>query len=327
MLLPKKVQIKINAQNRLKYEERLGTSLIKGQLVTISQFMILETSRLKVECQCDFCGVNFLKERVNVKKKTFCNNNCKNKYLRKSFSGENNPNPKKDKIPVRCFICDKQFDVFESKSKKQDIFLCSRDCYKEHRRDNYNKDNIYNYQDVETSCTTCEKKFKTSKWYLETKKNLFCTQECYWSHRKNFYKEFYYNDDLNNSRLESAPEKKVREWLQEKPVKFKAECGFLRKYFVDFYLPEYKLIIEVYGDYWHVNPQVYDVDNNNSELKILHKNQRDFVDSKYDLNRVNELESYGYKVVWLWEKDINENLDFHMNNLFENEMSKINKNP
>ena len=275
-----------------------------------------------VSCECDFCEKEFDKKRVNIKGKlTFCNTDCKNKYLKLKYSGEDNPNPKKKKINLQCSNCDENIYVHESQFKKQDNFFCCRDCYYEYRSDNYNRESIYNYQDKESICAdkNCNNKFKTSDWYLNNKNNLFCSQKCYWKHRKENYSEIYYQESLNNSRKETLPEKMVREWLESNNIKFKQEVGFLRKYFVDFYLPNHKTIIEVYGDYWHSNPDIYDVYNNDKSKKKLHLNQVEKINSNHDEVRKMELESYGFKVKILWEKDIYENLDYLMSNVFNEE--------
>lgn len=303
------MKIIINGRNREKYEEALNIVLKNGQEITINQHQLLKSSRMEVECECDFCGNHFKKQRVSLKGKTFCDNHCRNENLRKIGSSDLNPNPKKDKVDVKCHICEKEFQVFESKFKKQEVFLCDRDCYKKHRSLNYSGENVYNYQEVFTKCTTCEKEIKTSKWYLDNKINLFCTHNCYWVHRKDFYREFYYSEILNDYRKETKPEKDVREWLTKQGIKFKQEIGFLRKYFVDFYLPEYKLIIEVYGDYWHVNPKIYDTLKNNPSKKPMHKNQEKYFNSNRDKQRQGELESYGYKMCVIWEEETKTILD------------------
>ena len=317
----KQITIKINSANRKKYEEKIGKSFVNGESITISQLDLLEKTRIEVDCTCDFCGEIFSKKRNAISgTKTFCNNSCRNSYLSKLYKTNGNPNPSKKKIEVNCFICKKSIEIHESKYKKQDSFLCSRECYKEHRSKNYSKTNTYNYQEIFVDCSMCETKVKTSKWYLENKKHIFCSAECYWNHRKKYYKEFYYRDDLNNYRKETNPERLVREWLEEKGFEkdkdFYQECGFLKKYYVDFYIPKYKLMIEVYGDYWHVNPNIYDIHGNDETKKPVNNNQRELLESNYDELRIEELQSYGYTVHILWEEDILNNLDKHMKNIF-----------
>lgn len=311
------MSIKINHANRKKYELKFNETFKNGQTIKIKQTQILETTRTEVKCICDYCNKDCYKKRVDIKldSKTFCNKDCKNNFLKNLYLSDKNPNPKKDKIKVNCEVCNKEFLIFESKFKNQKNFVCSRDCYKKHRSNNYNGSNIYNYQDSYVPCEMCKKNVKTSKWYMENKKHIFCSQDCYWEHRSIYYKEFYYDSSLNDSRKETKPEKLVREWLEDNKIYFIQEAGFIRKYFADFYIPKTKTIIEVYGDYWHVNPNVYDINNDDNYKKKLHKNQIDFLGSNYDEIRKKELESLGYNVCILWEKDI-------MNDL-ENNIKKI----
>lgn len=324
MIIDKKIKIKISHNNRRKYEDKLGINLNNNQDIYISQIDLLPTSRTEVECICDNCNSTFFRKRVSIKGKlTLCSKSCRNNYFKKLYKTEENPNPRKDKIKVHCRICNDEIEVVESKFKKQKFFLCSRECYRIHRSIEYSGENTYNYQDIIIKCEMCDKDIKTSKWYLENKNHLFCSQECYWMHRSKFYKEFYYENHLNDHRGETKPERLVREWLERNDINFKQECGFLRKYYVDFYLPDYKMIIEVYGDYWHVNPEVYDIYGNDKNKKPLTDMQREKIKSNYDNIRRKELESYGIIVEIIWEKDILEDLDTNMSKIFK----QFSKNP
>lgn len=304
MLLDKAIEITINSNNREKYEKVLSLDLVNGQTVMINQHDVLPTSRTIVECECDMCGKTFTRMRKDVKERTYCGKECRNQFLI-----ENNPNPKKDKVKLSCSICGTSLEVVPSKLHKQDVFMCSRECYAEHRRKNFTGGKTYNYQNIFVFCENCGERIKTTRWYIENKKHQFCTPECYWKHRKSHYREFYYSPALNNSREETVPERMVREWLEKENVNFKTEAGFLRKYFVDFYLKDYKTIIEVYGDYWHVNPEVYDTLENDNTKKKMNDYQKEWVTSNYDEKRKQDLESYGFTVEILWERDIHSSLD------------------
>lgn len=313
MIINKKIDVKISGRNIKTYEEITNKNLQKGDTIRISQLSLKNGCTLQVECECDSCGKFFSRKRADIRSETtLCGKACRTKFFKK-----NNPNPSVEKIPVECEVCKEKIEVFPSVYKKQENFLCSRECYAKHRSIEYNGDNTYNFQDDYVPCDQCKKEIKTSKWYTENKKHQFCTQECYWMHRKENYKEFYYSSNLNNHRKETQPELKVREWLETNNIKYKQECGFLKKYFVDFYLPDYKAIIEVFGDYWHVNPLYYDVQGNDNSKKPLNDYQRKFVDSEYDAKRNAELESYGYPVYVIWEKDTKENLDEEMSILLK----------
>lgn len=67
-----------------------------------------------------------------------------------------------------------------------------------------------------------------------------------------------------------------------------------------FYVVDYligKKVIEAQGDFWHVNPDVYDYKN-------LTEWQKSAV--KRDIRKYEALTKHGYEVLYLWEKDINE---------------------
>lgn len=314
MILDMKIEVKIVNQNRKLYEKKLSKKLRVGELVFINQREIPKSSRIEVECKCDICEKLFSRARVNIKNdNTLCSRECRNDWLR-----ENNPSSKVEKVSVCCNHCNKEISIPPSKKEKQDRFFCGRECYDDARRVSSPKIPRYNYQNLFVPCETCSKRIKTTAWYIENKRNQFCTQECYWQHRRDYYKEFYYNPSLNNSRKETEPERLVREWLELNNIRFKQECGFLRKYFVDFYLKDYRVIVEVYGDYWHVNPKVYNVSGEEPNLKELNEYQLKWVESNYDDLRKDELESYDFPVFVLWEKDIHNNLDEVMNSMVSN---------
>lgn len=314
MLQDKIVTIKIFPTNRKKYEERLDLKLTNGEKIKLRQDELLPTSRQLVSCKCDICDKHFERKRVDVKDRTFCGKICRNEFFKTV-----NPNLNIEKINVCCGICNKRFDVQPSKHKKQEDFFCSRGCYAQHRSDTYSGEKVYNYQDVFVNCATCKKNTKTSKWYTENKKHLFCSQGCYWKHRKKHYKEFYYEPNLRKNTQETEPERLVREWLELNNIRYKQEVGFLRKYYVDFYLSDYKVILEAYGDYWHIHPDIYDVNNDDSTKIKLSDQQIKILNTNNDQIRTEELESHGYKTFVLWETDLHNNRDL----LMEETMQKI----
>lgn len=80
-------------------------------------------------------------------------------------------------------------------------------------------------------------------------------------------------------------EVKIAEQLQEYGIKFiyqKPICG--GHFILDFWLPDYQLVIECNGDYWHNMP----------ERKARDKELEEYVFSK------------GKDILWLWEHEIND---------------------
>lgn len=65
-------------------------------------------------------------------------------------------------------------------------------------------------------------------------------------------------------------------------------------YQCDVFIPSMNLIIECDGDYWHGNP-----------LKYISLSREQYEQQLEDITRTKELEEAGYKVLRLWETDIN----------------------
>jgi very-short-patch-repair endonuclease len=72
-------------------------------------------------------------------------------------------------------------------------------------------------------------------------------------------------------------------------------------YNVDFVDKTSRHIIEVYGDYWHCNPKIYDDNYIHPYYKMTAQQKR-----KLDEERKQYLESLGYSVTVVWESDLDE---------------------
>jgi len=67
---------------------------------------------------------------------------------------------------------------------------------------------------------------------------------------------------------------------------------------VDAFVPETSTAYEFLGDYWHGNPDVYD-------LKLFNRNSKKTFGQLYEetKDRLSQLREAGYKVVYIWERD------------------------
>ena len=81
----------------------------------------------------------------------------------------------------------------------------------------------------------------------------------------------------------------------------------------DMYIPEHNLIVEYYGDYWHMNPKIFKEDFIHDRLKCTSKERWE-----KDEIRENKLLSAGYNLMIIWASDfakkeyrekINENIE------------------
>lgn len=61
-----------------------------------------------------------------------------------------------------------------------------------------------------------------------------------------------------------------------------------------------KIVVEVFGDYWHANPALY------NENKVIAKGKASEI-WNVDKTRIDNLNALGYKVIIVWEKDWKEN--------------------
>ena len=73
----------------------------------------------------------------------------------------------------------------------------------------------------------------------------------------------------------------------------------ISKYTVDYVNEKTKHIIEINGDYWHCNPQLFKPDYYNSSIGMTASEKW-----KYDDERKRYLENLGYRIKILWETDL-----------------------
>lgn len=104
------------------------------------------------------------------------------------------------------------------------------------------------------------------------------------------------NADKMSKKL-TAPEKQLKKILKELKVKFEPQKIIASKIY-DFYVPQANLIIEVDGDYWHANPDIYSESDQNSIQKRNVKNDK--FKETLALGR-------GYDIIRVWESELNNN--------------------
>ena len=106
-------------------------------------------------------------------------------------------------------------------------------------------------------------------------------------------------EGTKNSLETSKPQQIINEVLEEMGINYisEYECRF---YLIDHYLTDYNLMIEVQGDFWHCSPLLSKKANTNGVKSNVVKDKRKhtFIKNKYDI-----------EVLYLWETDINENLE------------------
>ncbi len=89
--------------------------------------------------------------------------------------------------------------------------------------------------------------------------------------------------------------------LNDMNIKNKFDTEYnIENYFYDEGSLFYKLIIEVNGDYFHANPEIYD---ENFYVRGKWKSYKAKDKWEYDKHKADKAVSYGFKVLTIWEKD------------------------
>lgn len=132
------------------------------------------------------------------------------------------------------------------------------------------------------------KKSKNKKWLEDNPDQL--KKMIIQSHKKRYRK--------------TSIERKLENYLINQKIDYKYNFILDNKYQFDFLIKDRNLIIEVNGDYWHANPEIYSDSDENK--KPLNDTQRYKVDLDEKKNKY--LISKGYEVIYLWEKEINNDI-------------------
>lgn len=245
--------------------------------------------------ECENCGKSFYKRGylIDKNKHHTCSNEC-NLELRYKLSHELR----------ECPICHKGFETTKKSTKK----LCSIECKNEYAKTVTGLKNSRSNGD-EFSCEVCSKKIYRKKSRIEKSEHFFCSNEC----RQKWFAEDYSQteetsrrsrevilkafSDGKMSNLNSAPQIATNEILDSLGIAYEREkkCGHFA---VDNYLTEYDLVIEVMGDYWHCNPNVFERGQHPHQTKRI---GQDRAKHSY-LGRYRNI-----SVLYLWESDLSTN--------------------
>lgn len=115
---------------------------------------------------------------------------------------------------------------------------------------------------------------------------------------KNYIREVTLNG-TKNSLVKSTPQQTIDDLLDKMGINYDSEfeCEY---YLIDEYLRDYNLMIEVQGDFWHGSPELKDRKPNTRGMKSNIKKDK----SKHTYIK----NTYGIEILYLWEKDVNENI-------------------
>lgn len=199
-----------------------------------------------------------------------------------------------------CEICGERFDVIKSSPQR----FCSTQCQNEWQKLQIGPLSTH-YSRMDMNCTWCGKQIKVSA-YKSSNAHHFCNTQC----RQAWYANVFSQSEewINQSRIRAAsilesgvisqtnskPQAVVDDLLDKLHIRYEREYN-LKYYAADNYLTDYNLIIEVMGDFWHVNPLKYDSVKYPQQQKSVARDKRKHT---YIRNHMN------IDVLYLWESDI-----------------------
>ncbi len=146
--------------------------------------------------------------------------------------------------------------------------------------------------------------FDKTDWKKAKEKQIKTLKERYGEHVNNSYQIPYVKERIKRSCV-SKLELSVRDVLTSLGVEFHSSKT-IDRYIVDLYIPSINLIVEVYGDYWHANPEIFKAED------IIRYPGQNFIKAKdiwnKDKKRENYLRAKGYDFKIIWERDIYKSL-------------------
>lgn len=146
----------------------------------------------------------------------------------------------------------------------------------------------------------------------------------YLKRRGNITREYWnkVNDDFLSRRMlpkMNKVEEKLALVLETIGIDYIFSRFVARRQF-DFEVLGRKVLIEVQGDFWHANPEIYSED---SEMRFPGGKRLAREVWRKDLEKKELAESYGYKVLYVWEKELRYFSLKEMSQRLENQLNSL----
>jgi len=250
---------------------------------------------------CKWCSKEFYKTPRQGQENYFCSPECSTKYHAKERT--------KDLVIVNCQYCGKEFERKEYNTGK---IYCSEECSKNGFREKMSGENNSLYKErLKVECDWCGEIFgELESSYILSEKH-FCGRECQHEyHAKVFsqtdeWKDFMREEMLKRysngifSHTKTYPQLLINQLLNDLNIIYdnEYECEY---YLIDNYLIDYNLMIEVQGKYWHCDHRKYKEINYLTQVDNIKndKSKKTYIYNKYNIN-----------ILYLWEEDIENNLE------------------
>jgi len=245
---------------------------------------------------CDNCGKSIFKPLSNIYEHNFCSNSCAWEYNHKQHSHNQ-----------ECEYC---HAIYSVKDSNTDARFCSIDCKSKWQSENLIGEDNPCYTREKMKCKCCGKDMTVKQYRLKTDQlNYFCSYACvhkfYQNPNNRTNKQKIADKNLARNAIKytrptlTSPHRKIDKLLEENSINYRNE-ELIHYYKMDIYLVDHNLGIEVNGDYWHCSPIRYKDIGYENQLKCIRKDK-----SKHTYTK----NKYGYEILYLWEKDVNVNLD------------------
>jgi len=266
----------------------------------------------RVNAICPVCGKAFETYGCKIKdgRGKYCSKKCADKF-KATLTGCLAPRWEGGKTEKHCIMCGKTF--FSNKYNENTHKFCSKECFAKYLK-TLTGEKSCNYKGI-AEWKTCEQ--CGSDFYSKHKGVRFCCRECAdefkVGKRSNKYnrvkmfcincgREFevpLYRANMDETKFcssscraaynykkmpnaETGIEKTAEKALLNLEVPFEKQKS-IGHYVIDFYIEKYNLCIECDGDYWHTKPGAKEKDERKNRF----------------------LEQNGYKLLRIWEHDIN----------------------
>lgn len=250
-------------------------------------------SNVEIELTCEHCGKKYKRKRKNISKKhklKFCSRQCAANY-------------KKKRVVVKCAWCGKPVEKNECHLDRSDKHFCSDECHGKWRSMHCVGENNHNYSRIAVTCYQCGEVIKRKRSHVKRYEKQFCSKNCFndYMGSDEFREKMRKNviETLSTYPRRTYIEKITADELDRLGVWFTEQEVINDRFCVDFLLED-KLIIEVMGDYFHANPEIY---GDKQGLKPLNDMQKRNIPNDHRKRRY--LEKCGYSILDLWENEIN----------------------
>jgi very-short-patch-repair endonuclease len=229
---------------------------------------------------CQGCGVVVTKRMS--KKIHYCSLKCYRESKRpQRYTGKE----------IKCSICNSIFYIPKNRIGKAAYNFCSIPCM--HIHQGRNKDNYI--------CKICGKEFKWSPSRKIDNKPTYCSLDC--RNKDPERTQMLINMNRNQQKMkQSSIEKIGYSILDNIGIEYSKQTILFDKFCVDAFIPEFNIVIQFDGDYWHFNPVKFQTPDKRQSNRINLDKSQDAYFTKC-----------GFYVLRIWEYHIRKNTNLLKN--------------